>query len=298
MDIKHLEYFITIVENRCNISKAAEVLYISQPALTKYIKEFEESENVNLFIRYKGLLIDLSPIGKSFYEDAKLVVSDYHNLMKKLHVPAGNVRGTVRIGIPPIIVTSLCRSIFPKFIAEHPNIELKIYEAGAAELQRKLLLQEIDLAFLITPITMPNISHTDVHSNQIVAIFNKDHWLAKVDGPITYKMLENAKLAIFDETFLLHNQIIKNFHLSGVSPNIFFTAAQWDLLIAICEAMDTVALLPRPILELYKDKNLEYRTFDPEFPWTVTLAKLNNVYQNDLVKDTERYFIESISAIK
>ena len=40
MDVKHLEYFITIVESRFNISKAAEALYISQPALTKYIKEF------------------------------------------------------------------------------------------------------------------------------------------------------------------------------------------------------------------------------------------------------------------
>ncbi|MFW7374272.1 LysR family transcriptional regulator [Vagococcus fluvialis] len=54
MDIKHLEYFTTIVENNFNLSQSAKILLISQPGLTKFIKEFEEKEEVELFVRSKG----------------------------------------------------------------------------------------------------------------------------------------------------------------------------------------------------------------------------------------------------
>ena len=82
MDIKHLEYFITIVENNFNLSQSAKILLISQPALTKFIKEFEEREDVELFVRSKWRLIDLTPLGKEFYENSCL---DQNHQNKELH---------------------------------------------------------------------------------------------------------------------------------------------------------------------------------------------------------------------
>ena len=306
MDVKHLEYFITIVESRFNISKAAEALYISQPALTKYIKEFESAEHVQLFIRYKGRLVDLTPAGHLFYDKAKDVVKQYHKLMDQLHQPQGLIRGTVRLGIPSLVLTSLCLSIIPKFIKENLNINLKITVDGAQKLQELLLLQEIDLAFLIEPITHPNLAHTNIYTDQVAAVFNSNHRLAQATKPLSYKDLEHEKLCIFDESFLLHNQIIKNFHLAGITPNIFFKSKEWDLLASLCEEMDTVALLPHPIVK-FCDKNatlpnpsgqgyqrgtIVSRPLDPKFLWTITLAKINNVYHNESINLTEQYFIK------
>ncbi len=82
VDIKHLDYFTTIVENNFNLSRSANILLISQPALTKFIKEFEEQEDVALFVRSKGRLVDLTPIGKEFYDNALVVLSNHQQLME------------------------------------------------------------------------------------------------------------------------------------------------------------------------------------------------------------------------
>ena len=192
MDVKHLEYFITIVESRFNISKAAEALYISQPALTKYIKEFESAEHVQLFIRYKGRLVDLTPAGHLFYDKAKDVVKQYHKLMDQLHQPQGLIRGTVRLGIPSLVLTSSCLTIIPKFIKENPNINLKITVDGAQKLQELLLN----------------------------------------------------------------------------------------------------ATLPNPSGQGYQRGTIVSRPLDPKFLWTITLAKINNVYHNESINLTEQYFIK------
>lgn len=75
MHIKHLEYFTTIVENNFNLSQSAKILLISQLGLTKFIKEFEEKEEVELFVRSKGRLVDLTPIVKEFYDNALTVLN-------------------------------------------------------------------------------------------------------------------------------------------------------------------------------------------------------------------------------
>ncbi len=291
MDIKHLEYFIAIAENRFNISKTATLLSISQPALTKYIRDFEIQEKTELFIRYKGRLVDLTPIGKEFFDRAKLVVHDFHSLIEDLHKTTTKLRGTVRIGIPTTVISLLFHEAIPNFLRQNPDIELKVIESGAFELQKMLLAQEVDLALLMEPITLPNISYQRIFSEQMVAVLGIHHPLASATKhAITYKDIANEQLVIFNEKFMLHDQIIKNFHLAGITPQVFFKSGDWELLANLCKSMNVVTFLPLSLLKHYPSKDLTYRTLNPEFPWHISLAKLTNVYHNDVINYTEEYF--------
>lgn len=60
MDIKHLYYFLSIVEHNFNLSRAAESLYIVQPTLSTMINDFEKNEKVDLFNRKKGRIVGLT----------------------------------------------------------------------------------------------------------------------------------------------------------------------------------------------------------------------------------------------
>ena len=76
MDLRSIEYFITIVENDFNITQAAEKLYISQPALSKGVNSLEKDNGIILFERSKGRLQNLTPAGITLYVkgDRKSVV--------------------------------------------------------------------------------------------------------------------------------------------------------------------------------------------------------------------------------
>lgn len=84
MDIKQLKYFVTIVDSDNNLSAAAKKMHLSQPALSKMIKTFEEEENVELFIRKQGKLSALTAVGETFYEQAIEVIASYEEMMKQL----------------------------------------------------------------------------------------------------------------------------------------------------------------------------------------------------------------------
>lgn len=291
MDIKHLEYFTTIVENNFNLSQSAKILLISQPGLTKFIKEFEDKENVELFIRSKGRLVDLTPIGKEFYENALSVLKQYDILMQDLRINKTTIKGTIRVGIPPVILTVLFKKAIPQFIIDNPNIQLEIIEAGAYELQKMLLLQEIDIAFLIDPITTSNVQSKTVVEDQAVVVFNKQHPFSKNLTPLSYQDLANEKIILLNSTFMIHHQIKKNFQVAGVTPHIFFESGAWDLLASMCESLDIVTILPAPIVPHYSEKTLLSRPLDPYFSWVVKICRLENVFHNHLIEYVEDFFI-------
>lgn len=291
MDIKHLEYFTTIVENNFNLSQSAKILLISQPGLTKFIKEFEDKEDVELFVRSKGRLVDLTPIGKEFYQNALLVLEQYDKLMQDLRINKETIKGTIKVGIPPVILTVLFKKAIPQFILKNPNIQLEIVEAGAYELQKMLLLQEIDIAFLIDPITTNNIQSKTVVEDQAVVVFNTQHPFAESKEPLTYNDLANERIILLNSTFMIHHQIKKNFQVASITPHIFFESGAWDLLASMCESLDLVTILPAPIVPHYSENTLLSRPITPHFSWTVKICRLENVYHNHLVEFVENFFI-------
>lgn len=96
MDINQMKYIVCIAENDFNITKAADKLYISQPALSKTIKTIEEYLNIEIFKRKKGRLIDFSDIGKIIYKNALEIIAldnkmqksilEYKKKIKTLHI--------------------------------------------------------------------------------------------------------------------------------------------------------------------------------------------------------------------
>src|SRR3712207_3899461 len=84
MDIRHLRYFIAIVENAFNLTKTSQILYISQPTLSMMITEFEMTEGVQIFNRKKGKIIGLTYLGENYYNDAKDVIHRYTQMKQNL----------------------------------------------------------------------------------------------------------------------------------------------------------------------------------------------------------------------
>lgn len=80
MDIRHLRYFVSIVDNDFNLSRASQNLYVSQPALSMMITEFENRENIQIFKRASGKIIGLTFAGENYYRDAKEVIKRYNEI--------------------------------------------------------------------------------------------------------------------------------------------------------------------------------------------------------------------------
>lgn len=148
MEIRQLKYFLEVCRCR-NITKAAQNLHISQQTLSRQIKEFEEELGVQLFIRStQG--VGLTRFAESLEAPAKKIVktaADAADLIARMH---SEEKVTVRLGFVHGDF-NFHSALSPKVIFDweqrFPQMELKIREYEPDELDKMLLLDEIELAY-------------------------------------------------------------------------------------------------------------------------------------------------------
>src|SRR5690625_2314241 len=129
LDIRHLEYFVQVA-NHLNFTKAATVLHVSQPSLSKTIKGMEDDLGVPLFYRSFRQL-ELTDAGKALLQNAKHVLHAYENLTSELDDVMDLKKGEIRIGIPPIIGAAFCSKLISRYIDLFPYINVSLMEVGS-----------------------------------------------------------------------------------------------------------------------------------------------------------------------
>lgn len=147
MTIAQIEYFLEVAECK-NISKAAERLYMTQPALSRQITAMEEELNMQLFLR-KTRPISLTPAGQVFYDGLKGFVDNYKEVVDKAQAKASGWEGNLNFGIlSGLDIGDFFPKLLEQFRENYPNIQLDVISASFAELQKGL--QDMTLDFVLT----------------------------------------------------------------------------------------------------------------------------------------------------
>ena len=136
LDFNLFKTFYTVVITG-NITKAAEKLYISQPAVTKAIKNLEDSIGGTLFIRTKKGVI-LTEEGKVFFEYVKSILEDIRNAKNKFNSLIHLEEGKIHIGASATVTKHFLMPYIEKFHKMYPNIDISITNELTTNLVRYL----------------------------------------------------------------------------------------------------------------------------------------------------------------
>lgn len=146
MDFRQLQYLTAVAEHR-NVTKAAESLYISQSALSHYIRKTEEELGVQLFDR-STTPISLTYAGKCYIQSAQRILMENERLMKELREITENMTGVLRIGISRDRASYIMPRLTRDFLALYPGIQVDIFTESAQQLREALKTGRIDLLLL------------------------------------------------------------------------------------------------------------------------------------------------------
>jgi len=142
--LQQLHAFTTIVESS-SLGRAAEVLHVTQPALSRTIKRLEEELGAPLFERHsKGM--QLTAIGEALLPHATLLLHEADNAREEIDAIRGLAKGTIRVGAVASIATLVLPLAVSGVLARWPNLRVQIIEGVWDRLADSLLKQEIDLA--------------------------------------------------------------------------------------------------------------------------------------------------------
>ena len=180
MELRTLRYFVTVAEE-LNITKAAELLHISQPPLSNQIKNLEEELGSVLFIRGKRHL-ELTDAGQLLYQRAKDILGLTEKASAEVTSLNRGMTGTVSIGLVEGMAPDIAAEWFVAFMKEHPRVHFRILDGNSDDLIEKMRGGLIDLAVITAPYDQQLLNSFQVGQERMVALMRHDHPLALREG--------------------------------------------------------------------------------------------------------------------
>ncbi|WP_042434292.1 LysR family transcriptional regulator [Faecalispora jeddahensis] len=146
MDMQQLTYICTVAEYH-SITKAANALYISQPALSHFISKAEDQLGVKLFDRSTSPL-SLTFAGEQYVRHARQILMMANNMTKDLSDISKNRKGRIRVGFPFERCTYMLPLILPHFQKKFPGIQVQVSTGKGNQLISDILKGQLDFAIL------------------------------------------------------------------------------------------------------------------------------------------------------
>lgn len=171
--------FISVAEN-LSFSKAANDLHISQPAITRHIKELEGRYKTTLFER-KGNKIYLTTAGEKVYHAFKKISQQYRNLDFEIGQLHHNFSGEFKLGASSTISQYVIPKIIASFHKRYPQIQIYLLNGNSFEMENLLLDNKIDLALVENQSTQSGVQYTNFLDDELIIVTGKNSVYAKHD---------------------------------------------------------------------------------------------------------------------
>lgn len=206
--------FISVTEN-LSFSKAAEQLFISQPAVTKHIKELENSLQQTLFER-KGNKIYLTHAGKITYRHLKQIRLQYDELEFELNRVGAKFRGVLRLGASSTISQYLLPAVIAKFHRRYPDIKVTLLNGNSFEMEKMLIDQKIDLAMVENASTQAGIYYKPFLDDEIIGVTSVNSAFAKRKS-LTIQELQQIPIVLREQGSGTLEVVFNELHRQDVS---------------------------------------------------------------------------------
>ena len=258
MELRHLRYFVAVAEEG-HITRAAERLGIQQPPLSQQIKALEAELDVQL-LRRKARGVELTEAGRALLADARAVLAHVDQAVATTRRTARGEEGRIVVGFTssasfhPLVVRAIRR-----YRDAYPLVSLVLEEGGTAELVDAVRREQLDAAFIRTPVG-------DASELVIVPLLNEEMIAALPSGhKLAARPARGAAVplkAFTGETFILYRRrlgpglydaIIAACHGAGFSPRVGQEAPRMFSTLNLVAAGLGVSIIPASMQSLHMD---------------------------------------------
>jgi DNA-binding transcriptional LysR family regulator len=218
VELRHVRYFIAVAE--ClNFSKAAQLLHIAQPPLSRQIRQLEEDLGVDLLLRNKRR-VALTKEGQVFLEEARKLVVQAAYAMEAARRAQKAEPAIVRIGLPSRLGGVVSKAIF-EHSKKFPAIDIESKNICSGLQNEALRNNEIDIGLLRPPIDLVHLDCELLFDEEFVVVLPRTHHLAKRKS-LRLKDIADEPLIISDRRFSswLYEKILGLYSKQGLTSHL------------------------------------------------------------------------------
>lgn len=214
MELRHLRYFVAVAEEE-NVTRAAQRLHVSQPPLSRQIRDLEDELGVALFER-SAKSVRLTEAGRVFLNEARAVLDRAEEATRAVKAISSGATGELHVGFAPSLAVDILPRALRQFQAEAPGIRVQLHDMSTEEMLAGLRENKIAVAVMVqqpaqnlrglqslqlqcyrvsaavSPLhplaRRKEISLAEIFGERIVGYSNRDypefiHWFNRLDWP-------------------------------------------------------------------------------------------------------------------
>ena len=264
MDIRALRYFVELVREK-SFTRASEKLFVTQPTISKMIRNMEEELGQPLLNR-EGHSFTLTDSGQVLFARGQLILAQMQQLEAELADLQSLQHGRLALGIPPM-VGHVYADLIRAYRSRYPKVELSIVEYGGRRIEQAVLEGELDLAITMLPTREEGVLSAlelDCYPIQVV-LPDLPRW--RGDSEIRLADLQEEPFLLYTQAFTLSERLEQACQQAGFVPQVAARSSQWDFLTALVRSGMGVAFLPEPICRRLTPDGLVLRPLLPELSW-------------------------------
>lgn len=272
MELRHLKYFLAVAEE-LNFTKAAEKLCISQPPLSRQIKELENELGAKLFER-NNKKVTLTEAGKYFKNKVENQLQGLEAVVLKTKRISENVNGEYRIGYISSTFSNKITQLVQFLTQKYPYLKIKLYEVSTAKQISALEQNKLDLGIIRAPL---------ISTKVISKLWFKDYYSFVYNNQLMTNIkdlsdLKNKVFVFFNKDYAptYYNSLHEICSQYGFIPNVVHESNNINSIIQLVRNGLGVSIVPSSLKNSHIYNELSFVEIDPQFFTNVLIAKPKN----------------------
>lgn len=270
MKLQQLRYLHEVARQDLNITNAAEVLFTSQPGVSKQIQLFEEEIGLQVFLRNGKRLTGITEPGQQILSLAAKVMHDVDNI-KRVGDEFSNVEtGTLTIATTHTQARYKLPTAIKAFMTAYPHVKLNIHQGNPSQVAEQVSIGDADVGIATEYISdFENLLCLPCYQWNRCVVVPHGHPLL-LEGEMTLEKLAAYPLITYDFGYTGGSLVSKTFSDAGLSPNVVLTAIDADVIKTYVTLGLGVGLLAKMAYDPERDANLAMVDVSHLFPDSTT----------------------------
>ena len=230
MKLQQLRYLVAIVDSGMNITAASQILFTSQPGISKQVKMLEDELSLRLFVRKGKSLEGLTEAGKEVVRRARKILNEAENIRSMSKELAGQLQGELVVATTHTQARYVLPDLLEGFQRKFPGISVKLHQGTSDQISRQVQEQDADFAIASGQSELfEDLLTLPIYHWERTILVRPEHPLAKLQK-ITLADLASYPIISYTHSFDEDSDQAKAFQKAGIQPNVVFSAEDPDVI--------------------------------------------------------------------
>ena len=264
-DLRQLRHFVAVAE-RLHFGRAAAALHMSQPPLSRSIRDLEGRVGATLLARTRRR-VELTPEGARFLEEARRLLAQLERAVLDVGRMAAGDGGRLRLGFVSLADYGVLPGLLKIYKTARPGVALALREMLSPDQAVALAAGDLDFGLLLPPVSGVDLEHIVVQRERFVAALPSRHRLARTRGRIAMRELAREAFVMVPREIApgLHDVVGALAARAGFAPRVTQEAIQMQTVVSLVSSGMGVAVVPASVANLGR-RGVAYREIADPHP--------------------------------